>query len=216
MTLPHRFARFMLCGGKGWCGAMETNRNERLILFSDAVIAITITLLVLELRLPEPVEGLNDAGLWAALVGLGPQFQAYLVSFLVIALFWTGHRAKFEVILRSSAGLIWLNMLFLLGISWIPFATAVLAESGGRLATILYAALVAAVALVSAAMSVHALRAGLVDSSLSGIGAFRFARSSLATALFFLLSIPLALASTDAAQWFWLLLLPVRIVTDRA
>ncbi len=194
---------------------MQANRNERRFLFSDAVIGITLTLLVLDLRLPAAAEGMDDARLRAALAELGPSFQAYPISFLVIALFWTGHREKFEVIRRSSAGLIWLNLLFLLRISWMPFAAQVLAENGGRLATMLFAAVVAMVALVSATMSVHAVRAGLLDTAAPTGRSWRLAQPSLATALVFLLSSPLALIGPYVAQWSRLLLVPLRLLINR-
>lgn len=195
---------------------MSENQNERLIVFCDAVIAITITLLVLEISLPVEAETLADAELWQALVAMGPRLLGYVISFLVIALFWIGHRQKFEWIVRSSGLLIWLNFGFLLGISWMPFATDILIENGGRLATILYAALVVLIALLAAAMSWHAVRAGLAADSHKDISAWRLSWPSLGTAAVFALSIPVALLwSADLAQWFWLALLPLHALADR-
>jgi uncharacterized membrane protein len=118
----------------------EENPNLRLLALTDGVIAITITLLVLELRLPEGFGDYTDAELWAALLGVWPRFLAYLLSFAVIGSFWLNHRAKFEHIVKSDGGLLWINMIYLLTMSIVPFTTNLIAESGGTLATAIYAA----------------------------------------------------------------------------
>ena len=194
---------------------MDKNENERLIVFCDAVIAITITLLVLELSLPDGAERMSDAALWQALADLRPRLTGYVISFLVIALFWLGHRQKFSWIVRSSGLLIWLNLGFLLGISWMPFATDMLIENGGRLATALYAGLTMMIALLAAAMAWHAVRAGLADESHRDLSPLWLAGPSLATALVFALSIPIAFWSPEAAQHSWLLLLPLSLIASR-
>ena len=194
---------------------MAAIENERLIIFSDAVIAITITLLVLELALPESAHDLSDAELWQALLGLAPRLGGYVVSFLVIAVFWIGHRQKFVRIVRSSGLLIWLNFGFLLGISWMPFATDILVENGGRLATFLHAALVAIISIFGAAMSWHAVHAKLMSDSHRGVSAWRQSWPSLSTAVVFTLSIPVALVSPMLAQCTWILLSPMRKWADR-
>ncbi len=193
---------------------MAGNENERLVVFCDAVIAITITLLVLELSLPESPGPLSDAALWQAILDLRPRLTGYVISFLVIAVFWLGHREKFAWIVRSSNLLLWLNLGFLLGISWMPFVTDLLVENGGRLATILYAALTMSISLLGAAMSWHAVRAGLTADTHRDLSAWRMAWPSLSTAVVFALSIPLALWSPSAAQYFWIVLFPLHRFAD--
>ena len=193
---------------------MAGNENERLIVFCDAVIAITITLLVLEISLPESADVASDAALWQALTELRPRLLGYVISFLVIAVFWLSHREKFSWIVRSSNLLLWLNLGFLLGITWMPFATDILVENGGRLATILYAALTMTISLFGAAISWHAVRAGLAADTHRDLSAWRLAWPSLSTAVVFALSIPVALWSPTAAQYSWLLLFPLRRFTD--
>lgn len=194
---------------------MDKNENDRLIVFCDAVIAITITLLVLDLSLPDGAERMSDAALWQALADLRPRLTGYVISFLVIALFWLGHREKFAWIVRSSGLLIWLNLGFLLGISWMPFATDMLIENGGRLATALYAGLTMMIALMAAAMPWHAVRAGLAAESHRNLSPLWLAGPSLVTALVFGASIPLALWSPEVAQHSWLLLLPLSRFASR-
>src|SRR3569623_2723984 len=118
----------------------EEDPNLRLLALSDGVIAVAITLLVLDIRLPEGCGELADAELWAALVGLWPRFLAYLLSFYVIANIWFSHRAKFKHIIKTDGRLMWINMLFLLTDGLVPFTTNLIAESGGTVSTMVYAA----------------------------------------------------------------------------
>ena len=95
---------------------------ERVLFFSDAVFAIAITLLALEIRLPE-VE--LDA-LPQAILALLPEIAVYALSFLIVGLFWVGHHRNFQYIARYDYSLIWLNLLFLLCIAFLPVASSIL------------------------------------------------------------------------------------------
>jgi len=118
----------------------EENPNARLLAFSDGVIAVAITLLVLDIRLPEDFSHWSDAELWSALVALWPRLLAYLLSFFVIGNLWNSHRSKFEKITGSDARLCRSICFFLLTIGLVPFTTNLIAESGGTLSTAVYAA----------------------------------------------------------------------------
>src|SRR5258707_188668 len=97
---------------------------ERLIFFSDAVIAIAITLLVLDLRLPEA----SGESLAAQLGDLSSSFLSFFMSFAVIGLFWEAHHRLFGFIERYDRTLLWLNLAFLFLIASLPFPTSVLAN----------------------------------------------------------------------------------------
>ncbi|HEY4199463.1 MAG TPA: TMEM175 family protein [Devosiaceae bacterium] len=187
------------------------NANERLVVFSDAVIAITITLLVLDIRLPMPAEGLSDAALLQALLAILPQLLAYGLSFLVIALFWLGHKARFDIITKSSGPLTWLNFFFLLAVGLMPFVTAILAENGGATGTCLYAGLLLVVSLLLVTIGLYADFAGLVDPETR----HRPRQSWLAAlgpAAVFALSIPIAFINPDWAKNCWWLLIPLSLL----
>ena len=148
---------------------VDGNENDRLMAFSDGVIAITITLMAFSIRLPDSTAPWTDATLWTALIDLAPQYRAYLLSFLVIGIFWLGHRSKFTHITRHSQTLVWLNMLFLFEIGFMPFVTDVLAQSGGTLSTVLSAGTVAIISLTSGAMTLYAMTAGLNQEAWQGL-----------------------------------------------
>ncbi len=104
----------------------------RIEAFSDGVIAIIITIMVLEMKAPEE-HGL--AHLWA----LWPVFLAYVLSYAYVAIYWVNHHRMFAHAVRVTNDLVWSNIALLFTLSLIPFATAYLGEQEfSREATILY------------------------------------------------------------------------------
>jgi uncharacterized membrane protein len=105
---------------------------ERMILFSDAVFAIAITLLVIEIKIPElHNEPVTDAALWHKLGELVPKFLGFIVSFLLIGLYWTIHHRMFGFVTNYTRKLLGLNLLFLLFIALMPFSTGFYSEYAG-------------------------------------------------------------------------------------
>jgi len=105
---------------------------ERLILFSDAVFAIAITLLVIEIKIPEiERKELSEQKILDALVHLIPKFIGFLISFLIIGQYWTVHHRLFGYVINFNNQLLWLNMLFLLAIVLMPFSTGFYSEYAG-------------------------------------------------------------------------------------
>ena len=102
---------------------------ERLILFSDAVFAIAITLLVIEIKIPEIHEGpVTDNVLLHKLAELIPKFIGFLISFLLIGQYWTVHHRMFGYVTNFSGRLVWLNIFFLLAVALMPFSTGFYSE----------------------------------------------------------------------------------------
>lgn len=99
------------------------SETTRLEFFSDAVFAIAITLLVLDIKIPPREESLVPA-----LIHQWPSYAAFLLSFACIGIMWINHHRLFSLIHRADDTLRLLNLLLLLGISAVPFPTAVLAE----------------------------------------------------------------------------------------
>lgn len=105
----------------------EVKETGRVEAFSDGVIAIAITLLVLELKVPQLGEA-STPELWSALLARWPSYAAFLVSFVTILIVWVNHHRLFSIINRSDTRFLFLNGLLLLTITVIPFPTALLAE----------------------------------------------------------------------------------------
>jgi uncharacterized membrane protein len=104
---------------------------ERLILFSDAVFAIAITLLIIEIKVPDIHENVSDGILLEQLGHLIPKFVGFLVSFLLIGLYWTVHHRMFGFVTSYDARLRFLNLLFLFFIVLMPFSTGFYSEYAG-------------------------------------------------------------------------------------
>ncbi|HEU5168867.1 MAG TPA: TMEM175 family protein [Chitinophagaceae bacterium] len=107
---------------------------ERMILFSDAVFAIAITLLVIEIKIPELKQGeiLTEHLLLQKLAHLIPKFIGFIISFLLIGQYWIVHHRMFGFVINFSDKLIWLNLLFLLATVLMPFSTGYYSEYVGR------------------------------------------------------------------------------------
>jgi uncharacterized membrane protein len=115
-------------------------------------MAIAITLLVLDLRVPTEADVAASGGLLAALLAMWPRYVAYLAGFFTIGIIWLNHHALVDAIRRFDWRLMWLNLFLLLGVATLPFTTAVMAEyvaTGGPDATVA-AAFYGALALVMA------------------------------------------------------------------
>lgn len=180
---------------------------ERLVFFSDAVIAIAITLLALEIRLPALGEELSNAQLLQSLLALWPRYLGYLISFLVIGEFWLGHHRKFRFIVRYDRSLLLLNLLFLMLIAFIPFPTVVLSEYGNRTATIFYALTITVAGLLLLAVWSYAAQHNrLLDPDFAPAQRRHEWQRSLVVPLIFLLSIGLAFINDDLAKFSWVLI----------
>jgi uncharacterized membrane protein len=106
----------------------EEQRNaspERMLFFTDGVFAIIITILVLDLKVPELDSGV---ALSDSLVEMRPSFIAFVLSFLLVGMYWVGHRGMFAQIRYVDSNVLWLNLLFLLPLSMVPFAASALGE----------------------------------------------------------------------------------------
>jgi uncharacterized membrane protein len=111
--------------------AEDERETTRLEAFSDGVIAIAITLLILEIRVPE-VEHASPQELWSALRDLWPNYLGYVISFATIGIMWANHHIIFRYIVRTDHYLILTNLLFLFFVAAIPFPTALMADALGH------------------------------------------------------------------------------------
>jgi uncharacterized membrane protein len=96
--------------------------KERLAAFSDGVIAIVITIMVLELKVPHGAD-------WPALAGIAPHFVAYVLSFIYLAIYWNNHHHLLHTVTRVDGLILWANANLLFWLSLIPVATAWLGDN---------------------------------------------------------------------------------------
>lgn len=187
---------------------------ERLLAFSDGVFGVVITLLVIDLRLPPIEAGAGDPALINALLGMAPNLLIFVFTFLVIGTSWLGHHRKFSYVGRIDAGLLWLNLLYLLTLCLVPFVTGILTEHGSRIGFILYSVLMALVSLLSGTLSVYALRPPfLADPGLPAGNRRDMTASPLLTGMVFLVAAGLAFEDwTRLSHWSLLVIVPIAIL----
>jgi uncharacterized membrane protein len=126
--------------------------KERLAAFSDGVIAIIITIMVLELKVPHGTD-------WAALASVLPTFLTYVLSFLYVGIYWNNHHHLLHTARRANGTILWANMHLLFWLSLIPFATGWMGENHfAQLPTALYG-----VALLMPAIAYHLLQRAIVS-----------------------------------------------------
>lgn len=171
----------------------DKSQLERLSFFSDAVFAIAMTLLVVEVRLP-PLHAGSEAALGQALLDLIPHYVGFVVSFLVIGRFWIGHHGLFGLLDGTNSRLLWTNLFFLLAIAFMPFPTAVISEHAQlRVGVCFYAAWLVLLGLLNMAVSHAAFARGeLLKPGVDPSAKRRRFRSSLVPVLLGLLAMAAA------------------------
>ena len=168
-------ARVRALGAKADPAAVH-RETGRLVAFSDAVFAITVTLLVLDIRPPS-----NDQNLLHGLVALWPSYLAYALTFLFIGQVWANHHVMFDQIRAADRVILLLNTVLLMVVAFLPFATSVLAGAlrsgqGQRTAVVFYGIAFVATALMFNAVWHYARRRRLVSETLDPIGATAIGR----------------------------------------
>jgi len=195
----------------------EANANSRLEAFSDAVFAIAMTLLIIDVKLPSTESFASTAELWRALQRLTPSVLAFVLSFGIILITWVNHHATLKLIDRSSASFIYANGFLLLTIVFVPFPTgllgAFLLTDHAAPAVALYNATLAAQAIGWILLTSAALKGELTKDGRS-TSTMRESRRNgyIAFALYSIFSItalwlPVAIAVAATLSWiFWLAL----------
>jgi uncharacterized membrane protein len=179
----------------------------RLEAFSDGVIAIIITIMVLELRVP------HDAS-WRSLIPIAPVFLSYVLSFVFVGIYWSNHHHLLQVVERVNGGVLWANLHLLFWLSLTPFVTAWMGENKfAAVPVALYGGVLlgAAIAYFILARSLLAIHAP--DSLLAiALGADFKGKVSV---VIYLMAIPLAFVRSWAACLLYILVAVMWLVPDR-
>jgi uncharacterized membrane protein len=177
-------------------------------------MAVAITLLVLDLKLPE---GIRDAELYSIIPGLSHALWCYALSFVVIGILWMVHHNQVHSIPRVDGVMLWLNLFFLMSVALIPFVTSVLSDHATPLPTMMYAAVLMMSCSMTAAMWWYASRTpGLMSPDVPAEQRRAGLITPLIVAGVFAASIGVAhWAGSAAGQWTWLLAAAAGPVGDR-
>jgi uncharacterized membrane protein len=177
---------------------------DRFLFFSDAVFAIAITLLVVDLRVPASANFRAAHVIRTAVPGM----VGFGIGFVAIGIFWLGHHSMWRYIPVADGPLIRLNLLFLGTIAFLPYPTALISAGTSQTASVVFfAACAGAAGLAQFAIWLYAVRVpGLVDSAFNRRQRRLMALRTLRGPLVFLVSIPVAFASPVAAQYLWIMI----------
>jgi uncharacterized membrane protein len=196
----------------------DTPSVDRLLALSDGVVAIALTLLVLQLRVPSlPSASADSASALAAALAKGTdQLTAYVISFYVVAQFWLVHHRVFQHLVGQEEGLAWWNFAFLFTITIMPFTSDMLGEYGSNpLAVDIFALNLLLAALATQATAELGRRRGLTTPGFHRAARRAAFLRSTATVVILAASMGLAWVNAGNAKFVWLLLALVPNLVDR-
>lgn len=184
---------------------------SRVLAFSDGMFAIAMTLLVVGIEVPDLVRP-DEGALWDAVKDLHPAYVSFFVSFIVIGRYWIAHHQFVRLLRELDYGLIWLNLIYLAFVAFLPFPTALLGNYfENPVAVVVYAVAVAIVSGMEVLLLRHAHRHRLFERELPE-DVYRWGVMTSSTpVLFFLGSIPVAFYDTSLAVLLWFGGVPLQI-----
>ena len=181
--------------------------SERIAAFSDGVIAIIITIMVLELRVPHG----SDID---ALAGLLPVFLAYILSFILVGIYWSNHHHMLFLTDRITGGILWANLHLLFWLSLMPFVTGWMGENHfAPLPTALYGGV-----LLMAGVAYYILEQTIIRSQGEGSrleAAVGTDRKGIASVVLYAIAIPLAFVNQLLSDSIYALVALMWLIPDR-
>lgn len=182
--------------------------ESRVVAFSDAVFAFAATLLVLKIDLPTGYTVDNFTTLSALIAQVWPSYIVNIISFLVIGYYWLNHHAIFGLLRKFDATLVWINLIFLIFLSFLPFPV----DLHGQFPTvpsvvIFYSVSIAIVGCLQATLWIYASHNHrLISPTMPRNEMNYYVAQNLLAPVIFTVSIPLVMIHPLLAQCFWILL----------
>jgi uncharacterized membrane protein len=182
------------------------SRVERLTLFSDAIFAFAMTLLAVNIRVPEIAQNLVSSQLNVELANIAPKLIGYGLSFIISASYWVFYHRIFANIKRYDRTLIWLNIAFLFFVVLIPFPSDLIGRFlSQEVSIVIYSTMMAATGFALSLIWLYASRhRRLIDQSLSNDGIKRLSVRTYIMPVLFVISIPASLALSVFTPVLWI------------
>jgi uncharacterized membrane protein len=186
---------------------------EHVISFSDAVFAFAITLMALSIDIPDLPSNLTQAELLDKLYDLFPQFESYIISFAIIAIFWVSYHQVFNHIKGSHIVMVYLNLLFLLLITLLSLSTSLVINYGNyHIPYVIYSFIVILTSSLLTLIWWHATKDKLlIDKNLHPLYIKGVMLTLVSIPLVFTVSIFISFINLDIAEIFWLVMVPINI-----
>ena len=191
-------------------------RLEHVIFFSDAIFAFSITIVLLSIEIPHLSNNATEGDLLKELWKLQPAFESYAISFGVIGVYWILYHKVLSRISDSHPIMIGLNLVFLFFVTLISLFTVLNINYGNfHIVYILYAMILVLTGSTLALIWIFAVRTGLIQGDMSPKLRKVFLLNSITPPIIFLVSIGISFVSIDVAQYFWLTIIPCRILVSK-
>jgi uncharacterized membrane protein len=192
-------------------------KPEHVVSFGDAIFAFAITLMTLSINIPDLPPNLTESELLSRLYELYPQVESYIISFAVISIFWISYHQVFNFITRSHISMVYLNLLFLLLITFLSITTSLVIEYGSyQIPYIIYCVVVILASSLLALIWWHATKDyRLVDKGIHPLFVRGMMVNHLLVPFVFAISILVSFFNLDIAQYVWLVIIPLSIAVRR-
>lgn len=189
-------------------------RVEHVTSFSDAVFAFAITLMALSINIPDLPLDLSQSQLLDRLYDLYPQFEDYIISFAVIAMFWISYHSVFNHIKGSHMSMVYLNLLFLLFITLLSLTTTIVVNYGSyQIPYIIYCIVVIMASSLLVSIWCYATKEHkLVDKNMHPLFIKGIFFILLSLPIIFSIAILISFIDLDVAQYFWLVIIPMNVL----
>jgi uncharacterized membrane protein len=192
-------------------------KPEHIVSFGDAIFAFAITLMTLSIDIPELPPNLTEPQLISALYDMYPQVESYIISFAVISIFWISYHQVFNFITTSHISMVYLNLLFLLLITFLSITTSLVIEYGSyQIPYVIYCVVVILASSLLAIIWWHATKDyRFVDKDIHPLFIRGMMVNHVLVPFVFAISILVSFFNLDIAQYLWLVIVPLSIAVRR-
>jgi uncharacterized membrane protein len=186
-------------------------RVDHVISFADAIFAFSITFMAISIAIPNLAQNLNQTQVIDKLLESIPEFEIYAISFFVIGVYWISYHQIFNQIVNSNTTVTWLTLIFLFFITLIPLATNLQIGFGYPILFVLFALVLAIAGALLTIIWLHAVKNKLIDQNLSRKEIQSISVEAILPTVVFSLSILVSFINSEAAYYFWILIIPAKI-----
>jgi uncharacterized membrane protein len=192
-------------------------KPEDVVSFGDAIFAFAITFMTLAIDIPDLPPNLTESELLSRLYELYPQVESYIISFAVIAIFWISYHQVFNFIKESHISMVYLNLLFLLLITFLSITTSLVIDYGSyQIPYVIFCVVVIMTSSLLALIWWYATKDyRLVDKDIHPFLVRGIMVNLLLIPFVFTISILVSFFNLDIAQYLWLIIVPLSIAVRR-
>jgi uncharacterized membrane protein len=187
-------------------------RLEHITSFADAIFAFSITFMAITIDIPNLARNLTQAQVIEKLLESIPDFEIYVTSFFVIGVYWIAYHQVFNRIVGSHWIMTWLTLIFLFFITLIPFATNLEIGFNYQIVFVLYALDLTMAGALLTIIWTHATKNNLIDKNLTQRQIHAISLEAILPTVVFLLSILVSVIDLQIAYYFWILIIPAKII----